>query len=531
MSETVQRGPEGLDRELMVQVVRYLQHANEIAQVAERKLTPLGQTISEHLGVDATSIPVIQQSFPDHRLADADLALHRLAEEGSGTLIGVQGASEKIHQPFADLIGRSYVSYEVGPPDYASRPTGPSTNRQVVSFGIWLLTLDGVPSAVLVRGARPEAGRTQAELEVLTVGADEGTALLRRIRELMTELSVLRGQVLSFVATDYGPTAGATLLPRPEVAREDVVLPEGLLDQVTAHVVGIGEQREALRAAGQHLKRGVLLYGPPGTGKTLTVRHLASITPGVTVVLLTGTTIQMISEAAALARALQPSIVVLEDVDLVAMERGYTPQPLLFEVLDALDGLDGDADVAFLMTTNRVQVLERAIAQRPGRVDLAVEIPLPAHPERRRLVELYAGALPFSAEALDAVAEQSEGTTGSFAKELVRRAVLRAALRTPGQDPVPTDEDVLTALAELNSSQHQLTRRLLSGTGPSPEDPDGGGDDVGMDGTGGGEPLSSVSYSYVGGYAPAPGIMPEPRWMEDQPDSERDPEPDPERES
>jgi Cdc6-like AAA superfamily ATPase len=29
-----------------------------------------------------------------------------------------------------------------------------------------------------------------------------------------------------------------------------------------------------LLAAGQHLKRGLLLYGPPGTGKTHTMRYL-----------------------------------------------------------------------------------------------------------------------------------------------------------------------------------------------------------------------------------------------------------------
>ena len=44
----------------------------------------------------------------------------------------------------------------------------------------------------------------------------------------------------------------------------------------------------------------------------------------------------------------------LEDVDLVAAERGsFGLQPMLFEVLDALDGIDGDADVAFVLTTNR----------------------------------------------------------------------------------------------------------------------------------------------------------------------------------
>ena len=78
-----------------------------------------------------------------------------------------------------------------------------------------------------------------------------------------------------------------------------------------------------------------------------------------------------------MARALQPSIVVLEDCDLIAEDRsfGHGPQPLLFEVLDAMDGLASDADVAFVLTTNRVDMLERALAQRPGRVDLAVEIP------------------------------------------------------------------------------------------------------------------------------------------------------------
>ena len=59
---------------------------------------------------------------------------------------------------------------------------------------------------------------------------------------------------------------------------------------------------------------------------------------------------------------MQPAIVVLEDCDLVAMDRGFsdTGNPLLFEILDALDGLDSDADVCFLMTTNRVDVLEEA---------------------------------------------------------------------------------------------------------------------------------------------------------------------------
>src|SRR5687768_13394071 len=178
--------------------------------------------------------------------------------------------------------------------------------------------------------------------------------------------------------------AGVTSHAGPALTASEVILPEGLLQKVSGHALGIAEHRASLSEYGQHLKRGILLYGKPGTGKTHTVRYLLSQSAGTTAILLSGGSLARISEAATMARALQPSIVVLEDCDLIAEDRnfGHGPQPLLFEVLDAMDGLDKDADVAFVLTTNRVDMLERALAQRPGRVDLAAEIPLPALGER-----------------------------------------------------------------------------------------------------------------------------------------------------
>ncbi len=175
-----------------------------------------------------------------------------------------------------------------------------------------------------------------------------------------------------------------------------------------------------------------------------------------------------------MARALQPSIVVLEDCDLIAEDRsfGHGPQPLLFEVLDAMDGLDRDADVAFVLTTNRVDMLERALAQRPGRVDLAVEIPLPALRERISLVKLYARGIPFSSDAVEGAASRTEGTTASFARELVRRAVVAAALEGVSVD----DRHLSTAVDVLMDDGEALTRSLLgSGAGAGFENPGFGG--------------------------------------------------------
>jgi len=265
---------------------------------------------------------------------------------------------------------------------------------------------------------------------------------------------------------------GISFLERPSLAADQVVLPDGALQRVERHVVGTARHRGALQAAGQHLKRGLLMYGPPGTGKTHTVRYLISRLPGVTVVVLAGNALGFVKAAAELAHALEPAVVVLEDIDLIAEHREMhaNPQPLLFTLLDAMDGLAGEADVAFVLTTNRADLLETALAQRPGRVDLAVEIPLPDDAARGSLVRLYARELPFSPAALDVVAERSQGCTASFFKELFRRTVLAAAEN--GQ-PV-ADQDLLQALTEMLDDRESLTRALLGSAGPDGLPPDVG---------------------------------------------------------
>jgi ATP-dependent 26S proteasome regulatory subunit len=184
----------------------------------------------------------------------------------------------------------------------------------------------------------------------------------------------------------------------------------------------------------------------------------------VTVIVLAGNALGNVGAATEFAHALEPSIVVVEDVDLIAEHRELHlgPQPLLFTLLDAIDGLTSEADVAFVLTTNRVDLLEAALVQRPGRVDLAVEIPRPDADARTRLVELYSAGLSFSPAALAATAERTGGATASFFKELFRRVVLTAAVRD-----VPVTDDVLADLLdEMLADAERLTRVLLGSGEP-----------------------------------------------------------------
>ncbi|GAB3549566.1 AAA family ATPase [Arthrobacter tumbae] len=431
------------------------------AQPTSENGRELVNALAAHLGVPPSSLPLVVEEVPVHRLVDADIILASLVGENS-TLTGIGGGDQRHHMSLSDMVQQSdmYPNFPLSQPDYANLPVGPDEQRQTVALGLRLFHHNGEPIALLQRKAEPRYGRQFASLEVLCADAAVTADFLAVFRRRMQSESILKGQILSFTVEEFGPSsAGVTFHRRPDLTRAQIVLPDGLLARISEHALGIAAHKKELVAAGQHLKRGILLYGPPGTGKTHTVRYLLGASPGTTAIILSGGTLAHVGEAARMARALQPSIVVLEDCDLIAEDRsfGHGPQPLLFEVLDAMDGLDDDADVTFVLTTNRVVMLERALAQRPGRVDLAVEIPLPDEGERAALLQLYAPRETFSPEAVHAAAVGTEGTTASFTKELVRRAVLAAA-----SDATPlSDAHLLVAVNELMADSAVLTRSLL----------------------------------------------------------------------
>ncbi len=454
------------------QLVQLAQSGQHRVRSGKQLLT----TLTEHLAVPAESLSVVVEEIPAHRFVDADIQMAELAGgDGDFRLVGIGGGDQRHHQSLSDMLQQSrfFPQFPLSQPDYTNLAVGPDAQRQAVALGLWLFRFEGSPVAVLQRDANPRYGRQSASLEVLAGDTLDAAGFLQDFRRRMQHRSVLKGQVISLVMGEYGPSAaGVTFHPRPALAASDVILPAGLLQKVADHALGIARHRDSLNHYGQHLKRGILLYGKPGTGKTHTVRYLLSQSDGATALLLSGGSLARIAEAAAMARALQPSIVVLEDCDLIAEDRsfGHGPQPLLFEVLDAMDGLDSDADVAFVLTTNRVDMLERALAQRPGRVDLAVDIPLPARAERIGLINLYSRGIPFSAQAVQEAADSTEGTTASFARELVRRAVVSAAM-----DGVPVaDSHLAKAVGELMADSEALTRSLLgSGAGSEGDGPGG----------------------------------------------------------
>lgn len=428
----------------------------------------------DHLGSLGATSPVVGTGWPSFEHVNVQVGLEAWLELPGRSHRAI-GLSQYQHRDFSlgDLAQPSEHGPRLGNTSMVQLATGPDGKvHDCARCAVYLVDDETGRCALLLREADPHGpGGPMVRLEVLSDERARSDGILSEIAGLVLERNVFRGQVLSFGSELFGPRDAPALqfLRRSALEREALVLPEGLLGRIERQAVGIAAARAALRAAHQHVKRGILLYGPPGTGKTHTIRYLLGRLEGVTVVLLSGNALASIRQACSIARTLQPSAVIVEDVDLIAEQRGMHPgqHPLLFQLLNEMDGLGEDVDVVFLLTTNRADLLEPALAARPGRVDLAVEIPLPDAGARRALLELYRGRLRLELSEEEAVLARTDGVTASFLKELLRRAAL---VSLDGRPELPVDEAITVrdahlhaALDELLDPTNGLTRTLLGG--------------------------------------------------------------------
>jgi ATP-dependent 26S proteasome regulatory subunit len=123
----------------------------------------------------------------------------------------------------------------------------------------------------------------------------------------------------------------------------------------------------------------------------------------------------------ALAAQLRPSLVVLDDIDLI-IGSGRSSATLV-DFLASVDGaVNSHEGIITLAATNRLQVIDEA-ARRSARFDRLIELPRPPAAGRARILTRYLGRFAVNAD-VQRIATASAGATGADLREVVRHAVL-----------------------------------------------------------------------------------------------------------
>jgi AAA+ superfamily predicted ATPase len=434
----------------------------------------VGSALSRHFGaVSVEKLIAASRTFPVTSRVDVQCALdHLFSKCYQAKLIGVHPEFSHETLSISHLAGDGHYPILIGPLQHDEIDVGEALPARCLRHGLWLANAAGSPFAVLITPAERYGRSEGVHLEIAVTPGEAGVALSRKFMDevemQINQTRSYRGKVISLEATrSYSGKSGSVKVHKlRSVQREEVILPEKTLRLLEFNVHGFIQKRGALRDLGLAAKKGLLFYGPPGTGKTHTIQYLASQLRDHTTLLITSEQVGLLDEYFQLARFLQPAMVVIEDVDLIARAReemrSACEESLLNKLLNEMDGLREDALVLFILTTNRPDQLEAALASRPGRIDQAIEFPLPDEVGRRKLVRLYSRGLAVTDEVVERIVQKTRKASPAFIKELMRRCA--QYLLQSGRDGALALEQVEAALDEMLFSGGSLNVKLLGGS-------------------------------------------------------------------
>lgn len=269
------------------------------------------------------------------------------------------------------------------------------------------------------------AGRENEWLAFLAALREIHSALLRRKR---------KGQIE--ILGDGDELASAI----EQASFADVILPEAVLEQVAAQrAIFSADVLSRYASFGVPRMRKVLLIGPPGTGKTTLLKAEAArhVQQGGHVFYVfaakkVARSWELLSHALSSAAEIGlPTLIVVEDFEQFVSEAED-----LQRVLNTLDGVatpDNPAGTLLLGSSNAPEQIDPRIKDRPGRIDLLIEVGLVEREDLAcRFLQRFLG-VACREEEYACFARQLRGQTGSHIREVCLLGAIHAL-----QDNRPT---------------------------------------------------------------------------------------------
>jgi hypothetical protein len=140
---------------------------------------------------------------------------------------------------------------QLGGAEYVTVPLGADESISCVQSGLWLVRDGHEPVVVMLKSADGFGGE-QLTLEVMATDRDRAQRVVVEVRRLMSVRNVYRARVLELRARHFHEDEGAPLTVRslPDIAREQIVLADGVLEAIERQALAWPATPSAFAQAG-----------------------------------------------------------------------------------------------------------------------------------------------------------------------------------------------------------------------------------------------------------------------------------------
>jgi cell division protease FtsH len=243
---------------------------------------------------------------------------------------------------------------------------------------------------------------------------------------------------------------------------DSIILQEEIKKEIRANTIAFLGRKELWNKYGIPLKRGILLASGPGTGKTVICKALMAEAERTTCIAATAYALdddEYITELYELAQDLSPCLVFIEDIDLIGQNRqefGYQKGPALMSLLTVLDGIEEKKEIVTVATTNCLDLLDKALSERPSRFDRVIRLPRPSLEQRLELLRWLCYRMPLDEDTQEHIARRAEGCTPAQVQEIVHSLAIEHAEETPSSRLRFSKEAIDRIISRMNGRNRQL---------------------------------------------------------------------------
>jgi len=164
-----------------------------------------------------------------------------------------------------------------------------------------------------------------------------------------------------------------------------------------------------------------------------------------------------IKEFYQLADFVSPCIVMLEDLDLFGVDRDMGGDiHRLGTLMNILDGVNSITNSITIATTNRLESIEKALRNRPGRFDRIIEIPHLDEELRKKMFTDRLKIWKIEETLIDYIVDKTDKWTGAQVQEFVNTINLNFITQGEGDGEITQEivDKILETMYEFGVGEH-----------------------------------------------------------------------------